>query len=293
MVRKRKQKKISPLGIAFVAIPVLIMCFVIIYPFALTISYSLSEFSGFGEPIFKGFENYYRLFTSNRFYESIKNNFIIASTVPIWMFVPLILALGLYNNRGRLLKTSRMVIFLPYALSMTITGIIFKALLEFNGPLNEILRSIGLDFLATNWLTNYKTAFPMIIMTVFWKDFGIYTVIYLAGLSNLDQELLDAAKVDGATWFQELRYIVIPQLNRIIVFITALVLIADFRSMFSYIYNMTRGGPGYSTFTIEFLLYSEGFKFLNMGYASAIGVVIFILIFTITSIQIRAMTRRD
>jgi multiple sugar transport system permease protein len=133
----------------------------------------------------------------------------------------------------------------------------------------------------------------VVILVSLWKDFGFITVIYFAGLSNLNQDLLDAAKVDGTNWFQEFFHIIIPELNPIIVFITALVLIGDFRYMFDYIFNMTKGGPGHATQTVEFLLYREGFTFYNMGFACTIGIIIFIIIFIITFCQIKIMTRKD
>ena len=259
----------------------------------MSIYYSSTFFNGFSEPAFIGFKNYINLFSSEKFFTSIKNNFIIATTIPFFVLIPMILAVILFQNKGYLLKTSRMLIMLPYAISMTITGIIFKALLIYNGPLSIILKSIGLDFLVTDWINNRYTAIPLIIVIAFWKDFGLYTVIYLAGLSNINQDVLDAAKIDGANWFQEFRCIIIPQLNAIMVFITALVLIADFRGMFDYVYNITSGGPGIASFTIEYLLYEEGFHFLKMGYACAIGVFIFIIIFIFTYFQIRVMSRKD
>jgi multiple sugar transport system permease protein len=133
----------------------------------------------------------------------------------------------------------------------------------------------------------------MIIITAIWKDFGVLAIIYLAGLSTLNKDLIDAAKIDGANWFQEFRHIIIPALNPIIVFVTAMVLIDAFRSMFDYVYNMTRGGPGFVTETIEFLLYNEGFKFYDFGFACTLGVLIFVIIVLITFFQIRIMTRKN
>lgn len=287
------RNRINFSGYLFIFVPIVLVIIIMLYPFFKAIYYSFNIFNGFSEPVFIGLKNYINLFSDGKFLISIRNNFIIAFTAPLFVFIPLILAVILFQNKGYLLKTTRMLIMLPYAISMTISGIFFKAFLQYNGPINDILNSIGLNFLVNDWINNSLTALPIVILTAFWMDFGLFTVIFLAGLSNLDQEILDAAKVDGVNWFQELRYIIIPQLNPIMVFVTALVLIADFRGTFDYIYNLTSGGPGFSTNTLEFLLFQEGFRYFKMGYACAIGVIIFVIIFIFTSLQIRVMSRRD
>ena len=133
----------------------------------------------------------------------------------------------------------------------------------------------------------------LIIITMIWYGFGFNTVIFLAGLSSLDKDLLDAARIDGANWGQEFRYVIIPQMNSVIVFIAAIGLISNFKSLFDFVYNITRGGPGFKTETMEFLLYMEGFQFYNMGFASTIGMIMFLIIIIITYFQIKIMTQKD
>jgi ABC-type sugar transport system permease subunit len=290
-LRSEPFKKREYSNILFIIVPLLLVGVLIVYPFSRSIYYSFTSFNGFSVPTLIGFDNYKTMFSNEYFYASLRNNFVLAAVSPFFIFIPLFLAIIIFKNQGVLIRTARMVMLLPYAISMTIAGVVFRAFLQFDGPVNSILNSLGLHSLALEWLSNSHTAFPIVILAVFWRDFGIYSVIYLAALSTINRDLLDAARVDGVSWLQEFRYIIVPTINPIIVFVAALVLITDFKNMFDYVYNITRGGPGYSTHTIEFLLYREGFHFLNMGYASGLGVIIFLVIFLVTFLQIRIMTK--
>lgn len=289
----RKRYFLSYLNIAFIITQISLVIFIIIYPFFRTIYYSTTRFDGFSIPKFIGIKNYIDLFASDKFLNAIKTNSLIALASPLLIIIPLIIALLLFQNPGFLTKSARMTILIPYAISMTAVAVIFRSFLYADGPINIILKKLGLGFMALDWLSNSNTALLVIILTSFWKDFGWFALVYLAALSNLNQDNIDAAKVDGANWFQELWHVIVPQLNSIIVFVTALVLIDDFRYMFDYVFNMTKGGPGYATTTVELYLYREAFNFFNFGYACAVGVVMFIIIFVITFFQIKIMTRRD
>lgn len=291
MVNKRKLS--ANFNFLYILIPLLLVLVIMIYPFFLSIYYSFTKWNGFSKAEFIGFQNYFFLLEDYHFPNALKNNALIALAAPFFIIIPLILAVLLFRNQGFLMKTARMSLLLPFALSMTIVGIVFRALMHVTGPINTFLSSIGLNFLAIDWLGSSKFALITIILTALWKDFGFITVVYLTGLSNINQDIIDAGRVDGVNWWQEFIHIIVPQLNAIIVFITALILIGDFKAMFDYVYNMTQGGPGFATETIEFLLYKEGFSYLNMGFACTLGVVIFLIIFIITYFQINIMTRKD
>lgn len=279
------------LNYLYILVPVVLIFVIIIAPFLQAVFYSLTKWNGFSTPKFVGLKNYISLFTKGYFLNALSHNAIIALAAPMWVILPLVLAVIVFQNPNFLLKTTRMSILVPYALSMTIVGIMFSSIFHLTGPLNLILKNLGLKFLAFDWLGKPNLALFLIILTAFWRDLGWIAVIYLAGLSNIDEALSDAAKIDGANWRQIFIYIIIPELNPIIVFITALVLIADFRFMFDYVYIMTGGGPGRATETVELHLYEQGFRFMNMGYACAVGSIIFLTIVFITYFQIRIMSR--
>jgi multiple sugar transport system permease protein len=293
MITAINKKKIEWSNYLYVIIPMIIVIIIMIIPFFRTIYYSFTRFDGFHAPTFVGLKNYLSFGANPHFFSAIKNNFTISLALPIWVGLPLVLAVLLFQNPGKLLKTARMTIMLPVALSMSVTGIIFNSFFTYYGPINAVLTNMGLKFAPVDWLGNPRIAMILIIVTAIWKDFGVTTVIFLAGLSNLNKELIEAARIDGANKFQEFIYVIIPQLNPIIVFIVAITLIADYKNMFDYVYNLTQGGPGFATQTIEFLLYNEAFRFLNMGFASALGVLMFIIIVIITYFQIKIMTRSE
>jgi multiple sugar transport system permease protein len=293
MITSIKKNKIEWSNYLYILVPIIVVTVIMIIPFFRTIYYSFTKFDGFHPPAFTGLKNYISFGGNPHFLSAIKNNFIISLALPIWVGLPLILAVLLFQNPAKLLKTARMTIMLPVALSMSVTGIIFNSFFTYYGPINALLTDLGLKFAPIDWLGNPKMAMTLIIITAIWKDFGVTTVIFLAGLSNLNKELIEASRIDGANKIQEFFHIIIPQLNPIIVFIVAITLISDYKNMFDYVYNLTQGGPGFATQTIEFLLYNEAFRFLNMGFASALGVLMFAIIVVITFFQIKIMSRSD
>jgi multiple sugar transport system permease protein len=293
MIIAINKKKVEWSNYLYLIVPIIVVIIIMIIPFFRTIYYSFTKFDGFHPPSFIGLKNYISLGGNPHFLSAIKNNFIISLALPIWVGLPLVLAVLLFQNPGKFLKTARMTIMLPVALSMSVTGIIFNSFFTYYGPINTVLVNMGLKFAPVDWLGNSRIAMILIIVTAIWKDFGVTTVIFLAGLSNLNKELIEAARIDGANKLQEFFHIIIPQLNPIIVFIVAITLVSDYKNMFDYVYNLTQGGPGFATQTIEFLLYNEAFRFLNMGFASALGVLMFVIIVIITYFQIKIMTRSD
>lgn len=278
-------------GYLFIAVPMALVIAIIIIPFGQAIYYSFTRFSAMSPPEWVGLRNYSKLLQTPLFLSSIKNNALIAAASPVFVFLPLVLAATLFRYRDGWTTTARMTVLLPYALSMTVVGVMFRSFLWTKGPVNELLTRIGLGRFALDWLGEPGLGLLMIIGVALWKDFGWYVMVYVAGLSTISRDLFDSAKVDGANAVQQFVHVIVPGLNAIIVLVTTLVLIADFRAMFDYVFNLTRGGPGYATHTVEFLLYREAFNFFRFGFASSLGVVMFVIIFGFSYFQIRVMSR--
>ena len=278
-------------GYLYIAVPMVLVVTIIIIPFGQAIYYSFTKFSAMSPPVWVGLHNYSKLLQTPLFLSSIKNNALIALASPLFVFLPLVLAAILFRYRDGWTTTARMTVLLPYALSMTVVGVMFRSFLWTKGPVNELLTSIGLERLALDWLGDPTLGLLIIIGVALWKDFGWYVMVYIAGLSTISRDLFDSAKVDGANSVQQFFHIIVPGLNAIIVLVTTLVLIADFRAMFDYVFNLTRGGPGYATYTVEFLLYREAFNFFRFGFACSLGVVMFVIIFGFSYFQIRIMSR--
>lgn len=278
-------------GYLYIAVPMVLVVAIIIVPFGQAIYYSFTRFSAMSPPEWVGLRNYSKLLQTPLFLSSIKNNALIAAASPVFVFLPLVLAATLFRYRGGWTTTARMTVLLPYALSMTVVGVMFRSFLWTRGPVNELLTNIGLGRFALDWLGEPGLGLLVIISVALWKDFGWYVMVYIAGLSTISRDLFDSAKVDGANAVQQFIHVIVPGLNAIIVLVTTLVLIADFRAMFDYVFNLTRGGPGYATHTVEFLLYREAFNFFRFGFASSLGVVMFVIIFGFSYFQIRVMSR--
>ena len=278
-------------GYLYIAVPMVLVIAIIIVPFGQAIYYSFTRFSAMSPPEWVGLRNYSKLLQTPLFLSSIKNNALIAAASPVFVFLPLVLAATLFRYRDGWTTTARMTILLPYALSMTVVGVMFRSFLWTKGPVNELLTRIGLGRFALDWLGEPGLGLVVIIGVALWKDFGWYVMVYIAGLSTISRDLFDSAKVDGANAVQQFIHVIVPGLNAIIVLVTTLVLIADFRAMFDYVFNLTRGGPGYATHTVEFLLYREAFNFFRFGFASSLGVVMFVIIFGFSYFQIRVMSR--
>ena len=278
-------------GYLYIAVPMVLVVGIIIIPFGQAIYYSFTKFSAMSPPVWVGLHNYSKLLQTPLFLSSIKNNALIALASPLFVFLPLVLAATLFRYRDGWTTTARMTVLLPYALSMTVVGVMFRSFLWTKGPVNDLLTSIGLGRFALDWLGDPTLGLLIIIGVALWKDFGWYVMVYIAGLSTISRDLFDSARVDGANAVQQFVHIIVPGLNAIIVLVTTLVLIADFRAMFDYVFNLTRGGPGYATYTVEFLLYREAFNFFRFGFACSLGVVMFVIIFGFSFFQIRIMSR--
>jgi ABC-type sugar transport system permease subunit len=172
-----------------------------------------------------------------------------------------------------------------------VVGIVFSYILQANGVFNLILRSTGLGFLAREWLGASATAIWAIMFVVIWKELGFGIVLFLARMSSISEELYDAAKLDGAGWWQQLVYVTIPQMTAVIEFYIIINMITMLSWVFSYVLVMTKGGPGNSTWVMEYFIYQKAFPYSQMQIASAAAVLL--LIFTFFLMLMQARLRRQ
>ncbi len=146
-----------------------------------------------------------------------------------------------------------------------------------NGSLNGILSGLGLGFIQTDLLSNEHQALLAVGLTFVWSMVGTNTIIFLTGIATLDPSLAEAARVDGTNAWQRLIHITLPQLRRFILFASVLTMISAFTALFSLIFVMTGGGPGYGTTTLEFFVYQNAFGQANFGYGALLGVILFVI----------------
>ncbi|GAA1980618.1 sugar ABC transporter permease [Microbacterium pumilum] len=267
--------------------PVLLILLVFrIYPLLLGVNFSFTgdrELNG----VFVGLDNYVTLLGDERFQASARNVLVVLLFVPIEVFVAGILATFIFLSvPGH--RFYRSVYFLPVVLSPIIIGAIFNIVLGANGPLNGIGESIGLP--TVDWLGQTFTALPSVLTVHIWATFGMAMVIFLAGLSTLDQQLLDAAKIDGANLRQSIVHVIIPGLSQTIVFVFVTTTIGMLTGLFGLLYTMTAGGPGAASYLPEFLIWKLNGE-ARPALASAASVFLLVIVLVIGLIQIRILRR--
>jgi ABC-type sugar transport system permease subunit len=265
------------------------LIFVFGYPLVRLIILSLQRTSR-GTAKFVGLNNYIILFKDDIFLEAIGNNLTLILSVPVMVAVALLLAIFLFERiRGwRLYQTT---IFLPYLLPIVVVGLIFSYIFQLSGVLNEFLISIGLERLALDWLGSTKLALWTIMFVVVWKEVGLGVVLFLARLMSVEEELFDAAKIDGANWWRLQWHITIPQLASVIEFFAVISVITMLSWVFNYVYVMTGGGPGNSTMVTELYIYLQGFRYHQMNIAAAASVLILLVSGVLIFVQFRLRER--
>lgn len=264
-----------------------------IYPILQSFYYSLVEWNGFSDKTFIGLDNYVKLFQDPLFWNSAKNNIfiVIASVlgqVPIALFIALLL-----NRKLKGVKIFRTIGFMPVVLSTVVISLTWNLIYNTkNGMINELLRAVGLDFLAQNWLGDTKWSMIAVSITVIWQFVGLYLIIFLAALQNIPEEVLEAAKIDGASEWVTTWKITVPMIWDTIIVAVILCISGSLRT-FDLIYVMTHGGPSHSTDVMALYMFNETFTKLQYGYGSAVSVTIFffslILIFIVTKLMGRKM----
>lgn len=287
-VRRRRRRftveTTAPFLLIFPALAVLAVFR--LYPLLLGINFSFTgdqELDG----VFIGFDNYVTLFGDVRFQAAARNVLVVLLFVPIEVLISGILATFIFLKvPGH--RFYRSVYFLPVVLSPIIIGAIFNIVLAANGPLNAFAKSIGLPVI--DWLGQSSTALPSVLGTHIWATFGMSLVIFLAGFSTLDQQLLDAARIDGANLPKTIWYVVIPELSQTIQFVFVTTTIGMLTGLFGLLYTMTAGGPGAASYLPEFLIWKLNGE-AKPALASAASVVLLILILIIGLIQIRVLRR--
>ena len=276
-------------GAAFAFPAVAVLLVFLGYPFASIVYHAFTTWDGYSSPKWVGLGNLATLLSDPLFSLALRNNLLFAVSVPIQLVVPLGLAF-LIHQRVPGWRFYRWTYFLPAIYATVVVGIVARLLLASDGPINAALQWAGLGGLTHDWLAAPGTAIPAILLVVVWANFGYNIVMYLAGMSAIDPNLPEAAQIDGASAWVILRYIYVPELRRVMEIVLITSTIVAFASMFTYIYTITNGGPGFSTYVTEFLIYNNAFTFQEMGYASAMGLVLILVISVLGFLQIRLLT---
>jgi ABC-type sugar transport system permease subunit len=268
-----------------------LLAWLLAYPLGDAVHLSFTNWDGFSAPKSVGLDNFTELAHDKHFKEALLHNLIIVASLPIWIAIPYFVAWGLHTKVWGW-RFFRFAFFLPAVFSPVVIGVYYGMVLKPDGPLNGLLRAIGLGGLAHQWLNEPGLTLGVVIAIIIWSTFGVGVLIFLSALSNLDQELVEAAHVDGASRWQIQRHVVFWQLLPVIEFWAIIIVIASFTAFFPLIYTLTQGGPGFSTYTADYDLYQEAFAGGNLGYASAIGVVLLVVIGLVAGLTVGLLRRR-
>lgn len=252
---------------------------------------SFSDWDGFAAPQGVGLENFRVMFSDTLFRTAIGNNARLLAALPIWVLTPYVIALGLFSKPPGW-RLFRIALFLPAVLSPVVLGIYYTIFLSPEGPLNTALRAFGLGRLAISWLNSPNLTIYVVVAILIWSGLGIGVVLFLAAFSNMDMEQVEAARLDGASWLQIQMHVVFWQMLPSIQFWSVIVLVSSFTGVFPLVYALTNGGPGHSTYFTDFALYQAAFQNGRLGYASAIGVTLLLIVATLGIVQAVAVRGR-
>ncbi len=245
---------------------------VFIYPIIWIIQNSLWQNNLDGTKGF-GFTNYSLVFADPVFYQVVVNNGKLLFSVPIMTVLALILAIVLFEHvRGWAIY--RGIVFMPYILAVPVVGTTFVYLLGLNGIINTVLRIVGLGALAQDWIGSATWVIPSISGVIIYRELGFGVVLFLARMMSLDKEIIEAAEIDGANWWQKHIFITLPQLSGVIEFFVIVELITMLSWVFAYVYTMTGGGPGFASTVMEFYIWKHAFAYRSPGLASALAVIL-------------------
>ncbi|WP_449279210.1 carbohydrate ABC transporter permease [Leucobacter sp. GX0328] len=250
------------------------------------------DWDGIGPSTWVGFGNFADVLGDPKVWEAIAHSFVF---VVFYALLPIALALlivGIVSRfRVKGLAFFRAVLFMPYILSTVVIAIAWRWIFAETGPLNSALRAVGLDALTRSWLGDFGTALPSVGIIGTWAMFGLAFVLFVSGLQGIPGELYEAARLDGAGPVREFFTVTLPGLRGEIQVALVLLITAALRN-FDIVWNTTAGGPGNSTTVPSYFIYREAFTAHHVGRASAIAIILMLLIFAVVGL-VMYLTRPD
>jgi ABC-type sugar transport system permease subunit len=276
-MRLSTQRRLTGLVLSIPALA-LVVAFVVI-PIVQAVYYSMTQWNGVTST-WIGPSAYTQTFHNPAFWQVLTNNGLLLLAVPFALAIPLGIAV-LLHERVRGWKFFRSVYFLPTAISWVVIGMVAERFFAYDGPLDKIIGS------HTDFLGSSSTALLALAITFVWSMIGTNTVIFLTGLATLDTTVQEAAFVDGATTWQSFSNVTLPHLKRFVQLAFIMTVISAFSALFSLIFVMTGGGPGYSTTTMEFFVYQTGFSQSEFGTAALYGIVLFVMMAVVGIVQLK------
>jgi multiple sugar transport system permease protein/alpha-1,4-digalacturonate transport system permease protein len=261
-------------------------------PVLASLALSFLDWDPYSTPRWVGLANFQRMIHNDTFWTALQNTaYYAVGHVPLTLIASLGFAV-LLNQKLKGVRFFRTALFFPYLTSLVAVAVVWNMLLSPDlGPVNQLLRAVGVDH-PPGWTTSTTWAMPAVIMASVWRDLGYYMILYLAGLQTIPAELYEAAQVDGASAWQRFWNITVPSLRPTTFFVLIMLTISSFK-VFDLVQVMTEGGPGRSTLVLSQLIFREGITQGRFGYSSAVSMVLFVIVLTVTLVQFRLQRRSE
>jgi multiple sugar transport system permease protein len=279
--------KPSLAGWTFAAPALVVIALFFFLPVIAALALSVTDFdiyalADIGNLRFVAFDNYIGLLQNPLFWKTLGNTlYFVVVGVPLSIAVSLGAAVLLHSKLGRFKGFFRTAFFAPVVTTVVAVAVIWRYLFHTRyGLVNWGLSLLGID--AIDWLGDPHWAMPTIILFAVWKNFGYNMIIFLAGLQSIPEDLYEAARIDGAGLWKQFRHVTLPMLGPVLLLVGILTMSGYFQ-LFAEPYVMTQGGPLESTKSVLYLMYEEGFKWWNLGNASAVAFLLFVLMAVVTS----------
>lgn len=288
-----KELRENLIAYSFIAPNFIGFCVFTLVPVIAAFVLAFMEWDGVNAAKFVGLANFTRMFSDPNFKAAFWHTIVyVIGTVPATIICALALAI-LLNQKIKGRNFFRTVSFFPYVASLVAVAAVWNMLFNPSmGPVNQLLSSWGVENLP-KWAAGKDTAMLTVILFSVWKNMGYYMVIFLAGLQGTNPELYEAASLDGANKWQQFWNVTLPQLAPTTFFVTIMVVIQSFK-VYNEVYMITQGGPGTSTLVLVYQIYNEAFVGTpEYGYASALSMVLFLLVLAVTIIQFKAGEDKD
>jgi len=269
-------------GILSIIPTVVILIFIRFYPIAEAIYRSFTDWNGLYRNNWVGLQNYVNIFTNSPFWTLLRNSFVLLISVPLQIFIGLLVAVLLYEEVSGW-RFFRAIVYVPQIISAVIIGYLFRIAFGLNGPVNQLLRNIGAHFMAIEWLGNSASALFVLVFCLTWFSIGWQAIVILGGMAKLSPSVLESASLDGANFWQRTFLVIVPMTARTIEYGAIMSIVWTFTGTFAFIYSITYGGPGYETSTIDYMIYTKFYQAsANYGFATALAVILLVIILVLT-----------
>ncbi|MEO3428732.1 sugar ABC transporter permease [Pelagibius sp. CAU 1746] len=253
---------------------VALLLFVFGYPVAKMVEFSLKMVRGIDGP-WVGFQNFKLVLGQDLFWTSVGHNLQLLLAIPVLLGLS-VFAAALLNEQPAGWKMMRSIVFLPFILAIPVVAVIAKQMLQFDGPVNETLRGTGLEGVALDWLGSPDVALFTLASVITWREAALGTILVLARMMSIDESHTEAARLEGANWWQRLRHVIVPQSWSVIEFLGVLGIITMVSAIFAYVYMIGggRGGPGTSTMVLELYVFNALTRMSLPGIAAAVCIML-------------------